>query len=159
MAITLRDLLHEEHILLNLEADDARQAIQELNQALVASNYTQDAFAEDVWQREQTYPTGLPTQPVPVAIPHADPDHVNASAVSIGVLRQPVKFAQMGTDGSIQLETPIVILLAVKEREKQVALIQELMRVIQSPQLLEALLRAASPQEARQLIETALKEG
>ncbi len=157
MAINLRDLLHEEHILIDLEAKDAREAIQALNHALVASQHTQAEFAEDVWQREQTFPTGLPTQPLAVAIPHADPQHVNASAVCIGLLKQPVTFAQMGSDGSTHLPTRIVILLAIKEREKQVALIQELMQVIQSPELLEALLDARSPRQARQIIENALK--
>jgi len=103
------------------------------------------------------FPLGFPTQPLPVAIPHADPQHVHASAVSIGLLKQPVTFAQMGSDGSTHLQTRIIFLLAIKEREKQVALIQELIKVIQSPELLEALLNARSPRQARQIIENALK--
>ncbi|MCE7859606.1 MAG: PTS sugar transporter subunit IIA [Chloroflexi bacterium CFX2] len=123
MQNTLTDLLRTDHILVNVNVKDAQEAIQTLTAALVETGHVSPGFAEDVWKREQTFPTGLPTQPLAVAIPHADPDHVNKSAVCIGVLNAPVLFAQMGTDGSTSLDARLIFLLAVKEREKQVEMI------------------------------------
>jgi len=145
---TLIDLLKPEHILVGMDVSDAYSAIQELTEALVQSRHVTPEFADDVWEREQTFPTGLPTQPLAVAIPHADPDHVNRSAVCLGVTKSPVQFAQMGTDGSLILDTRIIFLLAIKEREKQVQMIQQLVNLIQNPGLLEELVKASSTGQA-----------
>jgi PTS system galactitol-specific IIA component len=134
---TFLDLLKPEHILVDMAARDACSAI-----TLVQSANTLEEFAADACARELTFPTGLPTLPFAVAIPHADPDHVNSSAVAVGCLRSPVKFSQMGTDGSAQLDVHVVFLLAIKEREKQVGIIQQLMTVVQSQALLAALEKA-----------------
>ncbi len=152
MQYTLVDLLSLEHVLVDVQASNTREAIQSLSDAMQATGHVTAGFAEDVWKREQTFPTGLPTQPLAVAIPHADPDHVERSAVGVGVLRSPVRFAQMGTDGSVWLEVRLVFLLAIKEREKQVGMIQQLVSLIQTPSLLEGLAAAESPAQALALI-------
>ena len=153
MQYTLVDLLRMDHIVVGIEVRDAQDAIQKLTVSLVATGHVTPEFAEDVWKREKTFPTGLPTQPLAVAIPHADPDHVNETAVCVGILKSPVRFAQMGTDGSTVLDVPVVFLLAVKEKEKQVDMIQQLVALIQSPSLLERLPRAKDPEEALALIQ------
>ncbi|MBC7264363.1 MAG: PTS sugar transporter subunit IIA [Chloroflexi bacterium] len=153
---TFVDLLKPEHVLTDLHASNPKEAIRKLTRPLVQSGHVESAFAKDVWEREQTFPTGLPTQPLAVAIPHADPDHVKQSAISIGVLRSPVRFRQMGTDGSVVLEVRLIFLLAIKEREKQVELIQQLVSVIQNQGLLEGLVAAKAPQEVVDLIQRAL---
>jgi len=156
MQYELLDLVRPEHILTSIEASDAREAIHLLSEALVRTGHVRPEFADDVWKREQTFPTGLPTAPLAVAIPHADPDHVNRSALCIGVLRRPVEFAQMGSDGSIFLKVHILFLLAIKEREKQVKMIQQLMEVIQTPALLEELASAQNPGKALQVVREAV---
>jgi PTS system galactitol-specific IIA component len=156
MQYTLIDLLKVEHILTGVQAQDAQDVIHRLTAALVESGHVTPGFAEDVWKREQTFPTGLPTQPLAVAIPHADPDHVNQSAVGIGILESPVRFAQMGTDGSTLLDVRLVFLLAIKEREKQVDMIQQLVTLIQTGSLLEGLAGAQQPAKAFALIQETL---
>ncbi len=156
MQYTLIDLLKTEHILLNMRASNAEELIQTLTNALVQSGNATPEFSADVWKREQVFPTGLPTQPFPIAIPHADPDHILASAICVGVLDTPVQFAQMGTDGSIILDVRIAFLLAIKEQAKQVEMIQQLMTLIQSPSLLSKLLEVRSPADALDLIHRSL---
>lgn len=156
MQYRLKDLLRPEHILLNLNASSAREAIDQTVAALVRTGHAEPAFAEDVWQREQVFPTGLPTQPLATALPHADPEHVRQTAVAISTLKAPVRFGQMGTDGSIGLDVHILFLLAIKEREKQVELIQEVVGLLQSPGLLEQLMSAQSPEQALQVLHRAL---
>lgn len=156
MQYTLVDLLSPEHIVIGLEAEDTGQAIHTLNDLLVQSGSAGPGFAADVLAREQTFPTGLPTEPIPVAIPHADPDHLIRSGIAIGVLKTPVPFGQMGTDGSTILDVKIIFLLAIKEREKQVEMIQQLIALIQSPDLLLGLARAKDANEALRLIHQTL---
>lgn len=152
MQYTLAELLREEHIRVGVEAEDAQQAILQLTGALLETGHVVPGFAEDVWNRELVFPTGLPTQPLAVAIPHADPDHVEQSAVCVGVLNSPVQFGQMGTDGSARLDVRLIFMLAIKEREKQVEMIQQLISLIQSADLLEGLVAAHGPAQALVLI-------
>lgn len=153
MQYTLVDLLNIDHVLVNLEAEDAHAAILSLTAALVETGHVTPEFAEDVWLREQTFPTGLPTEPLAVAIPHADPDHVNKSAVCLGILNSTVTFAQMGTGGSTLLDVRLIFLLAIKEREKQVDMIQQLIQLIQTGSLLEQLSDAGDSKEVLTLIQ------
>lgn len=148
MQYSLIDLLREDTIAVQLSAPDATGVIQALTGKLVASGHVTSEFADDVTAREKVFPTGLPTQPIAVAIPHADPVHVEQSAVAIGALASPVAFGQMGTDGSQQVNAQIVFLLAIKEKEKQVEMISQLMQLIQTPDLLARLIGAATPKKA-----------
>ena len=157
MQYTLIDLLQQDHILAGVTATDAASAIHAVNACLVTTGHTQAGFAADACKRETTFPTGLPTQPVAIAIPHADPDHVLSSAVGIATLHSPVKFGQMGTDGSVILDVHAIFLLAIREREKQVEMIQQLMAVIQDQVLLTAIIKADGPGEILDLIRQSVK--
>jgi len=152
MQYTLMDLLRQAHIITGLKVLNAQEAIEELSKALSETGHVEPEFADDVWKREKIYPTGLPTKPVAVAMPHADPNHVKQSAMCIGVLKSPVEFGQMGTDGSVLLDVQLIFLLAIKEQEKQVQMIQQLVSLIQSSELLEALVKSESAEEAFALI-------
>lgn len=152
MQINLQDLIDEKHILVEVQANDAREAIRKLTEVLADTDTVSMEFAEDVWDREENYPTGLPTEPIAVAIPHADPDHVIKSGICFGILEDPVQFAQMGTDGSTKVEAKIVILLAIKEKEKQAKMIQQLMGVVQNKNLLNSLMKASDSQEAYRIL-------
>ena len=158
MKLSLFDLLRPDHIRLDLHAPDGHEAVRLLTELLVESGHAEPEFADDVWAREGSFPTGLPTQPHAVAIPHADPDHVHQSAVCFGTLTDPVSFAQMGTDGSTTLDVRVVILLAIKEREKQAELIQQVVGLIQDGDFLTKLIEKDDAQEAYELITSTVKD-
>ena len=62
------------------------QIIRQLAQPLVAAELVVPDFADHVLKREATYPTGLPTEPPCVAIPHTDHKHVRHNAIAVGIL-------------------------------------------------------------------------
>jgi len=154
----LKGLMSAKHIIVNLTAQNAHQVIDILTTSLSETNHVSPAFSKDVWIREQVFPTGLPTEPIPIAIPHADPDNVNESAVGIGILKSPVEFGQMGTDGSTKVNAYIIFLLAIKEREKQVIMIGQLIKLIQTGDLLEKLIEAQDASECLVMLNEALQE-
>ncbi|HSF83887.1 MAG TPA: PTS sugar transporter subunit IIA [Anaerolineales bacterium] len=149
---SLADLLLEKHIMVGLKSRNAQSAIRQLGRTLVESDHVHPEFIEDVCKRERIFPTGLPTEPFATAIPHADPTHVLRSALSIGILASPVSFSQMGTDGSVQVQVRIIFLLAIKQREKQVGMLQELVGLIQNPFLLTQLVNADRPHSALEIL-------
>ena len=152
MQHTLLELLQAEHVVVGLDAADSLAVIRLLNAALVQTGHTLAAYADDAAERERTFATGLPTEPIAVAMPHAAPKNVVNSALGIATLRAPVVFAQMGTDGSTKLDVHAVFLLAIKETEKQVGMIAQLMKVIQNGALLSGIMQAGSPAEVVSLI-------
>nr|6MTO_T Chain T, VRC42 epitope T117-F scaffold [Human immunodeficiency virus 1]6MTQ_T Chain T, VRC42 epitope T117-F scaffold [Human immunodeficiency virus 1] len=62
-----------------------------INDGMVVSD-----FADHVITREQNFPTGLPVEPVGVAIPHTDSKYVRQNAISVGILAEPVNFEDAG---------------------------------------------------------------
>ena len=59
------------HILLDLEAHDRTEAITHLSAVWEQAGIIKPGYGAAVIQREMEYPTGLPTEGVHVAIPHA----------------------------------------------------------------------------------------
>lgn len=158
MQLHLLDLIHPELIAVDLQPATDEEAIRMVSALLVQHGYAGEGFPDDVYRREKTFPTGLPTQPYAVAIPHADPDNILSSAVGIGVLDQPVHFGQMGTDASTLVNAQVIFLLAIKEREKQTAMISELIRLLQTPAFLDKTVQAGSAEALFTLVQSVLGE-
>jgi PTS system galactitol-specific IIA component len=128
-----------------LAARTSTQVIEALGTLLFEQGYVRDTFTQAVLDREQVFATGLPTLEIQVAIPHADVEHVLRSAIAVGVLSEPVEFGEMGNpDGSVRVR--IVFMLAVKESDSLVSLLQNLVGIFQDPSWL------------RQIIETPDRE-
>ncbi len=131
-------------ILVDLDVDTAEEAIRALSRRLEQAGIVRDTFAESVIAREKSYPTGLPTA-VPVAIPHTDPEHCLRTGIAVALLRKPVAFGAMGSQGQVQ--TRIVFLLAITKPHSQVAWLGRLVQFFQEPGLLQELEAARSPQQ------------
>lgn len=148
----LLDLLSKSLIVPSLAVSDADGCIRALVRAMADEGHALPEYAEDVIRRERTFPTGLPTKPVAVAMPHADPDYLQRSCVAIGISEVGVPFGQMGTDGDVQVNARLIFLLGIKEREKQVDMIRELMALIQNESLLASLAEASDAATAWDLL-------
>jgi PTS system galactitol-specific IIA component len=96
------------------------------------------------------YPTGLPSQGVAVAIPHADPVHVNQSAIALATLQKPVSFSMMGNPQET-LGVKIVMLLAIQKPDEHLELLKNLMGMLQNGALLLRIAEATSKEEVVEL--------
>jgi PTS system galactitol-specific IIA component len=157
MEYTFLDLLIDEHIRIDLNVTSAEEVIQILSDVLENKGFVEHEFANDVLGREKEFPTGLPTEPIGVAIPHADPDHILKTAVAIGMLKNAVQFSQMGMEAEKRVQVHVVFLLAIKEKEKQVTMIQQLVQLIQTPELLGKLHACESSEEALRVMTRGLE--
>jgi galactitol PTS system EIIA component len=145
-------LFDPEMIAVGAQAADTKEAIQLLGGMMAAKGYVEELYWEDVLKREETFPTGLPTQPIAIAIPHADPDRVIQSGIAIGVFEQPVKFRIMGSNAPDTLDVPVVFMLALNDFKQQTAVIRDLMLLIQSGDIIQAIHEAKSSQKIFQII-------
>jgi PTS system galactitol-specific IIA component len=123
-------------ILTDLEAKDSSEAITRLGNLLYQHGFVRDSFVPAVLEREKVFATGLPTPEYHVAIPHTDPEHVIHPAIAIAVLKKPVEFGEMGNPDA-RLDVHIVCMLAVRQSDSLVTILQNLVEMFQTPGLLE----------------------
>lgn len=71
-----RDLIKEDLIQLDWEVTDRDDYFQKMVCKLEDLGYVRASFKKAILEREEKYPTALPTQPEAIAIPHSDIEHV-----------------------------------------------------------------------------------
>lgn len=145
-------LFDEKMMQVGAQAANTEEAIKLLGGMMAQEGFVEDSYWEDVFKREQTFPTGLPTLPVAIAIPHADPDRVIKSGIAVAVFSQPIKFRIMGSNDQDELDVPLVFMLALKDFKQQTAVIRDLLMLIQSNTIISDIHKAASPAEIYQVI-------
>jgi PTS system galactitol-specific IIA component len=157
MSVT-RDVLREELVLLNYEADSAEDVLRALADLLLADGAVKDSYYEAMLTRERAYPTGLPTEEVKVALPHADVEHVNYSALAVATLARPVTFREMGAPDN-ELDVEIVLMLANADPDEQVQTLRKLVDLFDEPASLHALKDAQTPAQVIDLLRSGYQEG
>lgn len=131
-------------ILLGLSANDQNDALTQLATKLNMEGYVKESFVQAILDREAEFSTGLPGFGRGVAIPHADPQHVNKSVLAVATLTKPVQFRMMGNHDE-RIEVEVLFMLALKESHSHMSVLQSLMDVIQNETLLTQIKEAATP--------------
>lgn len=124
-------ILTEASVLIDHVSTDSFACIHELSQLLCQIGYVNPEYGKLCCDRERLYPTGLPTKPFAIAIPHAEGLEVNESSLSVAILRDPVNFQNMA-DPEEALPVEVVLLMATKNPEEQVSTLQKLAEIFSS---------------------------
>lgn len=90
--MSLEFTFKESYINTNILVENQYDLFEILTKPLYQDNLVKESFIGKVVAREKTYPTGIPTANIGVAIPHTDSEHVNSNAISVGVLKNPITF-------------------------------------------------------------------
>lgn len=139
-------MLDKNFILINLSVSSSEDVIRALCSLLEKAGNVDENYVSAVIERESHFPTGLPTDILKIAIPHAGRDHINRSSIAAAKLDSPVPFKSMeGTDEILYIE--FVILLAISDSEKQIDMLQKLMNLIQDKKNLIALKNARNKED------------
>lgn len=139
--------LSKENILLDCYADSAEQAICLAAGCLKENGYIGARYAEDVLEREKNYPTGLPTDDVITALPHANSTDVLRTGICALRLVEPVGFGNMADSEEILPVELIFMLANASGADAHLEELQELMECFSRKGLLLALKNAKTPAE------------
>jgi PTS system galactitol-specific IIA component len=132
----------------------APDVIRALSAALLASGRVRATHAQAAVAREATHPTGLPTMgSFCVAIPHADAEHVLAPSIAIATLAEAVAFQNM-EDPDEALPVRLVFMLAFNDKNQQIEALQMVAGMLQSPEVLEAILAAPDAASIMRIIQS-----
>jgi PTS system galactitol-specific IIA component len=152
--VSLAELVTDRRLLLpGLAAGSAEEALRAVAGRLLETGYVHPSFPDAVVAREVEFPTGLPTEPIGVAIPHSDPEHVVTTTVALATLAEPVRFQQMAGEPEDTVEVSIIVMLAVAEAKAQVQFLSRVISAIQDADLCAALLRAGDADELFQVLD------
>lgn len=134
--------------------DDALLA---LAARLLEGGFVRESFARALLDREKTFPTGLPTEPVGVAIPHTDPEHVLASALAVGILPHPVAFQEMGSP-EVEIDASIISMMAISDSGSVMPILRSLALAYQDQEFLALLSASRSEDRVLDLFQARIPE-
>lgn len=126
------------YLAISLSGTSDKEVLGKMADAMFQEGYVTDGFHEAIIKREDSFPTGLPTGEINVAIPHTDPEFVKKPAICLGVLDEPVDFCVMGMEGE-KTSVSLLFMLAIKKKEEQLGLLQKLIEACQDQSVLAVL--------------------
>ncbi|MCH3965106.1 MAG: PTS sugar transporter subunit IIA [Clostridium sp.] len=139
-------LLHEDLVLIDYEAENQEQLLINLSEILRQKGYVKNSYVKGILERENTFPTGLNTDGIKVAIPHTDAKHVNVPGILIAKLKNPIVFREMGSDTG-RVEASLIFMMAIKNPEQQVKTLSNLMNIFSKQSILKDIYASESPLE------------
>lgn len=131
-------LFDQKIIILDEELPSATLALTRLADSLQAAGQVNDQFKAALLTRERQFPTGLQTKTLGVALPHAAPEFVEHEQLGLLRLKRPVIFRQMGDNAEVAVQ--LVFILALKEPQQQLAMLQALMQLFQNEAAVQKLM-------------------
>ena len=147
--------LNEELVFRNVQAKTDSEVLAFLASEMYKKNYVKEEYTQAIQEREKEYPTGLPSTPPGIAIPHANYEMVNKTTLAIATLKDPVLFHNMENNNE-QLPIQIVIMMAIGEPHGQVEMLQKIVGIIQDEPLRQEMIRAGNDTELLELLKKAV---
>lgn len=146
----LEEFIKEELIMPEGEAESAEEAIGLLGELLIRQGYIQSAYVGSVMEREKQFPTGMALEKTGIAIPHATPNgNVLKNGVAVLRLAQLVVFHSMESPEDM-VETEIIFMLALKDSNGHLAMLQKLFGMFQAETTMEILRRTKDKRKFRE---------
>jgi PTS system galactitol-specific IIA component len=141
------DLLHEDQIMLGVYAENVKELMEQMCAYARKMGFIKDSYLAAVLEREEIYPTGLPTEVMKVALPHTtDKSHVLKSGIFVAKLEKPVTFKEMG-DGENDVPVEMVFMLAVNGDKEQLKVLQDIVGIFTKNGVMQALKNAGDEQQ------------
>jgi len=107
-------LIDKDNILIDPAASSTPELFELFYKNLFEKGFVKKGFYRALIEREKSFPTGLDTGNIKIAIPHTDSDMIIREGIAIAVLRNPILFGEMSApDNSLRVN--IVFLLLIKD--------------------------------------------
>ena len=128
--------------------------LTEMADYLVRRGAVKESYGNAVIRRENTFTTGIPDEPIAVAIPHSDRDLVVNTTILVAKLEQAVPFHRID-DAELEVDVKVVFMLAVDSNQGQLDTIARIMELVQDADLIQQIDNAATAEEIQALVSSA----
>ncbi|MFT4007912.1 MAG: PTS sugar transporter subunit IIA [Lacrimispora sp.] len=146
-----KDMLFRELVQLDWEAADQTEVFERIADILFKNGFVKDTYLESLKVREANYPTALPIEPYPVAIPHTDIGHIIRPFIAPIRLKKPVEWREMANNDVIH-QVRFIFMLGFLKSDEHVELLQVLVENFQNEELMEHLKNAETADEYFRLV-------
>ncbi|MGN1377785.1 MAG: PTS sugar transporter subunit IIA [Dorea sp.] len=123
------------YLVIHGSASDKEEAIGMCADALYKAGIVRSQFGQRCIEREQEYPTGLPTE-IPTAIPHVKDEGITENTICFLRLDKPVTFRRMDDD-TLEIDTDMIFNLAIKDPNEHLEALQSMMEFLNDTEALE----------------------
>lgn len=134
-----------------LDVATKEEVFETMTAELRAKKLVTADYLAGIKERERVFPTGLPTIPYGVAIPHTDGERVKAPQIGFASLKHPVEFRVMGSDTQT-IEVKLVFMLALQKADDQLEILQKLIELLQAEESVRRLGECQNKEEFNQII-------
>ncbi|MGI6755119.1 MAG: PTS sugar transporter subunit IIA [Atopobiaceae bacterium] len=137
-------LVKPELVFLDCDLEDQHALFFMLEERLCDLGYVQRGWGEKIMQRERSYPTGLKTAALDIALPHV---YVCVEKPFIAVVRPrcPITFEPMAGHGTC-VDARIIFTLGVCGEDRHIDALRRLMAFFSHPKLAQQLMAETSPE-------------
>lgn len=149
--ISFADKVREELILFGVEGSTMEEVLSNIAGVLVEKGIAKASFPAALLEREREYPTGLNLGGLNLAIPHANPEHINEVTVTIAVPKQPVIFKDMG-DPDSDVSVSLVVCLTLQKADDNIKMLPALMSYFAQEDNLKAIIACTEPAQVMELL-------
>lgn len=131
------------------------QVLHEMADYLADRGMVKATYGDSVIARENTFATGICTEPNAVAIPHCERDGVLKTAILVGQApEEGVTFERIDVDNEY-VQAKAIFMLAVDTNQGQLEVISKLMEVIQNQQVVQGIIDAKECDDIKNIVEMA----
>ena len=122
---------------------------------LVAKGFATEEFEAALREREERFPTGLPSTP-PSAIPHSDGTYAKEDVIVCILNETPLEFNQMGAEKGTVVHPRVIFVMMVRDKITHLEQLQVLIEKTRNHELIAQLQDAADEAAFAALVEKEL---
>jgi len=146
--MSYNEMFNPELVRVAVVATSKEKAFQEAASILLEKGFVKDSYLTGLLTREESFPTGLMTQFLNIALPHADPEHIIKPFVMIVRLQEEVVFQQMGDNQ--EMKTKDLFFLGIKDGKGQSGLLALFMELFMDEEFVTEFKNESNPEKVYQ---------
>ena len=151
-----KEMLQPELVFLNVDAKDRKDLYSQVASKLMKLGYVKDTYEEALNKREDEFPTGVVSEHISIALPHANPENINKPFVCVVTTKEPIEMLQMGYNTREEAKT--FFFLGIQHSDDQLTLLQKFMALIQDKDFVDDFESISDESEMFQYIEKKFNE-
>lgn len=142
---------------MDVSAKGRDEALRYMTGLMEEHGFIDPLYSDKVIEREVNFPTGLKFESISISIPHGDSQYVKTSSIAVGRCREKMPFYSMEDPNTI-IEVDFIVLLAMKEPETSVVVLNKLMKMFTNKFTCDRLLKETSPDTVCEMFNGYLRE-
>ncbi|GAJ26357.1 PTS system, galactitol-specific IIA component [Liquorilactobacillus sucicola DSM 21376 = JCM 15457] len=123
-------LFDENLIFVDVEAADRQNLFEKVAKLLFDQGYVKASYLKALNKREDEFPTGILTENLAIALPHANPENVNKPFIAIVKCKNLIHVEQMGIGEDEETKNFFFLGIVKETQDLQVKLLQRFMQLM-----------------------------